>query len=119
MIFFRIREIHKDFPEIDKDNNDVSEAKKAMAKAIEKRIQTMINEADVDGDGKINFLEFHEAMKMSRKKTDDTDSAPPTPPDGGWGWVVVFACFMSNFMIGTDFYSYYTCTNLFSCQGCR
>ena len=74
-----------------------------MAKAIEKRIQTMINEADVDGDGKINFLEFHEAMKMSRKKTDDTDSAPPTPPDGGWGWVVVFACFMSNFMIGTDF----------------
>ena len=50
LIPFRVREIQKNFSELDKDNNDVSEAKKAMVQAIEKRIQTMINEADVDGD---------------------------------------------------------------------
>ena len=26
---------------------------------------------------------------------------PPLPPDGGWGWVVVFSSFMCNFIIGS------------------
>ena len=24
----------------------------------------------------------------------------PTPPDGGWGWVICFASFMCNFILG-------------------
>jgi hypothetical protein len=28
--------------------------------------------------------------------------APPKPPDGGWGWVIVFSCFMCNFIVGKN-----------------
>ena len=60
-----------------------------------------LDEADLDGDGVINFLEFHDVMM--KKNPSSKKSAPPTPPkppDGGWGWFVVLACFFCNFVIG-------------------
>ena len=81
-------------------NDDLTEG---ILKSIEKRIQNLINEADVDGDGQINFLEFHEVMRKDSTNTKNTAPTPPTPPDGGWGWVIVFSCFMCNFLIGKEY----------------
>ena len=34
-------------------------------------------------------------VEDGQEKEEDLDElALPTPPDGGWGWVVVFASFM-------------------------
>ena len=30
----------------------------------------------------------------------------PTPPNGGWGWVVVFASFFSNFIVDGVLYTF-------------
>ena len=72
---------------------------------MEKKIQKLIDEADVDGDGQINFLEFEKVISATRSKNACpivATKAPPKPPDGGWGWVVVFSCFMCNFIIGKE-----------------
>ena len=72
-----------------------------MLKSFEKKIEKMMNEADVDGEGQINFLEFHEVTKAPTSESfKNQASAPPKPPDGGYGWVIVFACFMCNFIVG-------------------
>lgn len=42
--------------------------------------------------------EKREEKKVEKKKTADRseiqEDTLPTPPDGGWGWLVVFASFM-------------------------
>lgn len=35
-----------------------------------------------------------ELMLPAKDDSPETTSSQPTPPDGGWGWVVVFASFM-------------------------
>ena len=59
----------------------------------------MIEEADIDDDSHINFLEFHKVIKKFYKGVEQYDLDPPKPPDGGWGWVIVFSCFMCNFIV--------------------
>ena len=40
-------------------------------------------------------------MRKSEENKEEPVSSPfvlPPPPDGGWGWVICFACFMCNFI---------------------
>jgi len=57
-------------------------------------------------------------VRMNRRKSDAyaeeeaefrraLDSVPPpTPPDGGWGWCVVFASFLMNMVVDGVCYNY-------------
>lgn len=35
----------------------------------------------------------HAPVSKKREAENDEDHGLPTPPDGGWGWMVVFASF--------------------------
>ena len=95
------KEINNVFHQLDRDGNgfiSADELKQGMMASLEKKIQKLIDEADVDGDGQINYLEFHNVNKVS--PMNNRVLVPPKPPDGGWGWAIVFSCFMCNFIIG-------------------
>ena len=101
------KEIRQVFRELDKDGNGFiskDELKQGMMASLDKKIETMIDEADIDGDGQINYLEFDRVNNGPSQKTSTAmspfkDSAPAKPPDGGYGWVIVFACFMCNLIV--------------------
>ena len=111
-LIYSENEIRQVFRELDKDGNgfiSAAELKHGMMASLDKKIQAMINEADVDGDGQINFLEFDKVNNGPSQRTStiippfenksDEEFAPPKPPDGGWGWVIVFSCFMCNLIV--------------------
>ena len=107
-VLSRQREVHKAFRKLDKDSNGfitAQELKTAIMASLDEKIKEMISEADVDGDGRINVLEFEKVYigPSSHKICQLNNSSPlepPKPPDGGWGWVIVFASFMCNFIVG-------------------
>nr|CAI5834275.1 unnamed protein product [Callosobruchus analis] len=52
-------------------------------------------------------------LMQDSEKTDSTNDVPSTaeivvPPDGGWGWVVVFASFMCNLVVDGIIFSFST-----------
>ena len=98
----REKEIHHVFLELDKDGDgfiSADELKKGIIESIEGKIHHLIHEADADGDGQLDFTEFRNA---SLKQKKNQPLVPPKPPDGGWGWVIVFSTFMCNFIIGKN-----------------
>ena len=70
--------------------------------------QTANRADDLNPDGNKNNNNNNQRQLRRRPKRDSAPSrptkAPPTPPDGGWGWVVVLSSFMiSVFVDGVCF----------------
>ena len=126
-IYYSEKEVRQVFCKLDKDGNGFissAELKHAMMASLDEKIGSMIKEADVDGDGQINFLEFDKVnsgpsnlccstiVPPFKNKPEEEVLAPPKPPDGGWGWVIVFSCFMCNFIVGKNSFTVFLVTSL-------
>ena len=65
-----------------------------------------IEKKNFDGDETVNFHEFlkFRALLLKQGKIEREGSCSDKsskPPDGAWGWIVVFACFMCNAIVGS------------------
>ena len=91
------------FPELASDScgsNTDNGLQQRILEIIEIRTEKLMNEADIDGDDSINILEFNEAIRKFTANDNQNDLAQSQPPNGGWGWVIVFCCFIYNLHIG-------------------
>lgn len=46
------------------------------------------------------------ANQLVDELPDDDELAPPIPPDGGWGWLVVAASFLTNLIVDGVCYTF-------------
>ena len=56
------------------------------------------------GDERQHLLQKSE--NETKEEPRQTNIVDETDPDGGWGWLVVLACFMTNFVIDGVTYSF-------------
>jgi len=60
----------------------------------------------VGSDTKLSICSGLNFKSKSKDEDDCEDEAVPQPPDGGWGWVVVFASFMCNLILDGIAYTF-------------
>lgn len=65
-----------------------------------------MSKADVNGDEPPRKTHHSSPGGGGGKSTTTAKEDLPTPPDGGYGWVVVFAAFMINVIVDGIAYSY-------------
>ena len=101
---YREKHIHRHaFCNLEKDSDGFVTAdnlKQGIVESIEKKIRYLVQKADGDGDGNISYSELCSVNPIESSLKITQTLVPPKVPDGGWGWVVVFAVFMCNFIIG-------------------
>lgn len=51
------------------------------------------------------------------RRDDEEESEAPVPPDGGWGWLVVFGSFMIHVISKSQLYLLY-CSNVAMLRSC-
>ena len=98
---YREKHIHHAFCNFEKDSDGFVTAdklKQGIIESIEKKIRYLVLKAD--GDGNISYSELCSVNPIESSLKITQTLVPPKVPDGGWGWVVVFAVFMCNFIIG-------------------
>ena len=50
--------------------------------------------------------EQHQPLLSEGNVRSESETGPPRPPDGGWGWLVVLACFLTTFTLDGIGYSF-------------
>ena len=116
---FSEQDIQAEFGNLDKDGTGflwASDMKSGILKTLDKKFQELLQEASAEEGNAVetttcNKLDLEAAggKNFSSKPSENSEEVPlPSPPDGGWGWVIVFACFMCNLVISKFLNIYYS-----------